>query len=214
MSWEIGAYHGADDETLIVPLQVRLDIPRVQGKHNDSILVAQFPLQSIYKLDGGEFALHVQVPRVLFLSIFGIGDPIVFDGRVEVVLHGGRDPDDSAGIGGGGCRDEERVEKLDKEEVAEDVCAELEVEFLSRELVDWRDHYPSVCNQHVQLSFLPGMRKLVRQPRNSWGWGDILEKLLSGFPGSVQIAQVELEKDGFLASLLLEFVDGGLRLRL
>ena len=103
MSLDIGAYQSADDETLIVPLQVRLDVPRVQRKHNDSILVAQLPLQSVHKLDGGEFALHIQVPRVLFLSLLGIGDPAVFNGRLEVVLHGGRDPDDSAGIGGGGC---------------------------------------------------------------------------------------------------------------
>jgi hypothetical protein len=44
--------------------------------------------------------------------------------------------------------------------------------------------------------------------------GDILEELLSRFIGGVQIGQVELMEDGFLASLLLEFVYGDLGLGL
>ena len=157
--WRTGAYQKANDEVLIVSLQVRLDVPRVQRKYDNSVFVAKLPLQSIRKLDGGELALRVQVPRVLFLSHLGVGDPVVFDGRLEVVLHGGRDPDDSAGICGGSGRDEQGIEKPDEEEVAENVGAELEIEPLSGELVNWWDHHSSVRDQHVQLGLLSTIRR-------------------------------------------------------
>ena len=98
--------------------------------------------------------------------------------------------------------------------MAENVCAELEIEFLSGELVDWRDHHSSIRNQHVQFGFLPTIRDSVRQSRDPWRWEDSLEEFLSGFLGSIQVAQIELKEDGFLAGLLLEFVDGGLGLGL
>ena len=163
-------------------------------------------MQSVRKLDGGELALRVYEPRVLLTPYLGIGDPVVFDGRVEVVLHGGCDPDNSAGVRGSSGGDEERVEKPDEEEVTEDVCAELEVEFLSSELIDWWDHHSSVCNQHVQFGLLPMIRKSVRQWHDAWRLGDILEELLGGFLGGVQIAQVEFMEDGFLAGLFFELV--------
>ena len=62
------------------------------------------------------------------------------------------DPDDSVGIFGGGGRDEQRVEGSDEEEAAEDVCAELEIEPLSGELVDWWEHYSR--NMFSLISFL------------------------------------------------------------
>jgi hypothetical protein len=168
----------------------------------------------VHKLDSSELALRIQDPRVLLLSYVGIGDPVVFDGRVEVVVDGGCDPDDSAGIFGGGGRDEQRVEESDEEEVAEDICAELEIELLSGELVDWWGHHSGVRNQHVQLGLLPTIRKSVKLSRSGRKWGDVLEELLSGFLGSIQIAQVELKEDGLLAGLLLEFFEGSLGLGL
>ena len=91
-------YQSADDETLIVPLQIRLYVSGIEGKYDDTIFVTQLPLQSVRELDGSKLALHVQGPSVLFSSYFGIGDPVVFEGRIEVVLHRGCDPDDPAGV--------------------------------------------------------------------------------------------------------------------
>jgi hypothetical protein len=96
-----------------VSLQIRLDISRVQSEHDDCIIIAQLPPQSVHKLNSSELVLRIQDPRVLFLSYIGIGDPVVFDGRVEVVVDGGHDPDDSAGIFGGGGRDEQSIEESD-----------------------------------------------------------------------------------------------------
>lgn len=111
------------------------------------------------KLNSHILALHVQVLRALFSSDLGVSDPVVFDGRLEVVMHGGCNPDDSTGIHGSGGRDEEGVEESNEEEVAENVRAELEIEFLGCELVDGRNHHPSVFDQHVQLGFLPRIRE-------------------------------------------------------
>ena len=83
-------------------LQIRLYISGIQRKYDDSIFVTQLPLESVRKLDSGKLALHVQEPGVLPLPYLGIGDPVVFDGGFEVVLHGRCDPDDSAGICRGG----------------------------------------------------------------------------------------------------------------
>ena len=87
------------------------------------------PVSSIRKFDSSTLGLRVRVPRVSPPSHPGIGNPVVFDGRVEVVLHRGYDPD---GFG----RDRGRVEKLDGE-MTKNIHAELEIEFVGSELVDW-----------------------------------------------------------------------------
>ena len=98
MSWEIGDYQSVEDGTINVSLQVRFYVSRIHGKHDDAIFVTQLPLQSIHKLDSCELTLPVQGRRALLPSYLGVGDPVVFDGRVEPELGRGCNPDNPAGI--------------------------------------------------------------------------------------------------------------------
>lgn len=98
-----------------MPLQVGLDESRVHREEDDTIVVAQLPLQSMHQLDNGKLALSIQGERVLLPSHFGIGDPVVLNRRVEEIMHGGSNPDDSARVLGSSGRDDERVEEADEQ---------------------------------------------------------------------------------------------------
>jgi hypothetical protein len=156
------AHYKANQETLIVPLQLRPEETRVHREGNDTVIVTQLPLQGIRELDDGEFAQTILVHSFSFPPRVGIGDPVVIDGGVDEILGGGRDPEKSAGIYTSGGGNEERVKKPDEKEVTENVGTKLEIELLSGEPVDWWGIYASVRDQHIQFGLLPPKQKRFR----------------------------------------------------
>lgn len=133
-------------------MQIALDIPRIDHNRDDAILQTR-PRQMQHQQYCRELALAVQLARAEGTPRRPILQRVIFDGRAEVVIHGGRGPHEARGCGwrGGCCED--RVEQLEEEEVTEDVRAELHVVALCGELVHGWNHDPRIQEQHVKLLF-------------------------------------------------------------
>ena len=58
------------------------------------------------------------------------------------------------------------------------------------------------------VSFLEDENRSENDTSHRGRLGDALEEFLGGFLGGIQVAQVELEKDGLPPCLLLKFVQG------
>ena len=95
------AHHGVEDETLAVSLQSRLDVGSKENvttpSSSRSSRCNACTSGTVTKLPCGCRSRGFCFVRTRY--------PVVLNGRAEAVLDGGCDPDDSAGVCGGGGRE-------------------------------------------------------------------------------------------------------------